>query len=351
MKKIFTLISVALATMSVNAQTESYVAITADGLASEFAAVVDENGVATNAADGKSIVTINTANVELVAVGGTTAASNSETNTGDCVDSEGNVTQWNDIKWDKKNQGDIDFWYVAGTGNPYVKYHAEEIVQEGYATGYYRVYYDTYQLDGSAGMPISGLYYKFTPKVAGQFKIGIWANKGWRKTLLVEESTMVPMPYSAEGYINGQNETYLDAEGVESSRKRYLSAEQVDSIHNKMMMDEINKLDTTITDETEKATKIQDVRDKYAWVIGNPNQASWLYVTFQAEAGKSYWLFQHTSQVGFQGFEFTPGSSEGISEITANADEKAAMYNLAGQKIESGYKGIVIRNGKKFILK
>ena len=41
MKKIFTLIAVALAATSVNAQEESYVAATSAGMASEYKAVID----------------------------------------------------------------------------------------------------------------------------------------------------------------------------------------------------------------------------------------------------------------------------------------------------------------------
>ena len=58
MKKIFTLISMAFMAMSVNAQ-DVYNAIVDGKLAQEFAAVAGEDGgVANNAADGKSIVTI-----------------------------------------------------------------------------------------------------------------------------------------------------------------------------------------------------------------------------------------------------------------------------------------------------
>ena len=54
MKKIFTLISMALVAMSVNAQTEeSYTAVDADGnMAAEYASVIDENSVATNVVNG-----------------------------------------------------------------------------------------------------------------------------------------------------------------------------------------------------------------------------------------------------------------------------------------------------------
>ena len=40
-----------------------------------------------------------------------------------------------------------------------------------------------------------------------------------------------------------------------------------------------------------------------------------------------------------------------ISTIKANTDVNAPAYNVAGQKVESGYKGLVIKNGKKVIQK
>lgn len=46
------------------------------------------------------------------------------------------------------------------------------------------------------------------------------------------------------------------------------------------------------------------------------------------------------------------GNTTGIADVkaeTVKAD--AQMYNLAGQKVGKGYKGIVIKNGKKMILK
>lgn len=46
------------------------------------------------------------------------------------------------------------------------------------------------------------------------------------------------------------------------------------------------------------------------------------------------------------------GNTTGIADVkaeTVKAD--AQMYNLAGQKVGKGYKGIVIKNGKKMIQK
>lgn len=46
------------------------------------------------------------------------------------------------------------------------------------------------------------------------------------------------------------------------------------------------------------------------------------------------------------------GSSTGISNITASKatlDNNTPMYNLAGQRVSTSYKGVVIQNGRKFI--
>lgn len=39
----------------------------------------------------------------------------------------------------------------------------------------------------------------------------------------------------------------------------------------------------------------------------------------------------------------------GISEISADTDVNAPAYNVAGQRVNSNYKGVVVKNGKKFI--
>ena len=45
------------------------------------------------------------------------------------------------------------------------------------------------------------------------------------------------------------------------------------------------------------------------------------------------------------------GASTAISTIAAPATESEQAYNLAGQKVDSSYKGIVVKGGKKFIQK
>ena len=170
-----------------------------------------------------------------------------------------------------------------------------------------------YVTDGSHGLPISGLYYKYTPKVNGTLKMGVWMNKGNRRLFVVPSDTKAAIDYQVEGYINGQN--------GEDGKKKYLTN------------DEIRALGS----------------DPY--VMGAGNQPFWGYVTVGLEAGKDYYIFSQNAQVGFQGFEFTPDGSASIKDVNAfnQDDQNAPVFNLAGQQVSNGFRGIVVKNGKKFI--
>ena len=79
-------------------------------------------------------------------------------------------------------------------------------------------------------------------------------------------------------------------------------------------------------------------------------------------------IFCPKSQVGFYGFAYTYDKSEfdeadplpdpetpegptaGITSIKA-AKTNAPLFNLAGQKVTKSYKGVVIQNGRKMVLK
>lgn len=283
-------------------ETEKYVAVTnVDGVwtaADVFAnATVD---------GGESVVKFGTANMDVVAIGSTTPKD---------VESDPGVfpgwKEWNEVKWDVKNQGDINFGYVVGTGNPAISYCEEEIVTDGVATGKFRPAYEFYEADGSKGLPHMGLYYMFSPKASGQLKAMIWVNKGNRYTYLVDEATKKPIAYTAEGYINGQNN--------EEGQKRWLTSDDIQALSN----------------------------PEKPYVIGAGNQPFWGNVTADVEAGKTYWLFVHNAQIGFQGYEFTVTS--GIQDIIAAPASKIMKtikngkiviingnntYNVAGQLVK-----------------
>ena len=73
-------------------------------------------------------------------------------------------------------------------------------------------------------------------------------------------------------------------------------------------------------------------------------------VNFDVSASKPYYVFCTGSKLAFYGYQFTPGTSTGITSIETSASAKStAIYNLAGQQVSSSYKGIVIKNGKKVL--
>ena len=48
---------------------------------------------------------------------------------------------------------------------------------------------------------------------------------------------------------------------------------------------------------------------------------------------------------------FTIGVISGISSVSAETVDNAPAYNLAGQKVSDSFKGIVIKNGRKVVVK
>ena len=333
MKKIFTLMSVAFCALTAQAQ-DVYNAIVDGKLAPEFAAVAGENGgVANNAADGKSIITLTAGKATVTAVGGTTPANDADKGgaaqqitPGAAVAGKENVYEvaavgaWNDIKWDRKNQGDIDFWYIAGTGNPYVNFYAKQNSKDGeLVEGSYSADYVYYEPDGSLGMPITGLYYKFTASAQGAFKVKVWANKGNRKTFVVNAKTKKAERLLASGYINGVN----DADG----KKKLLTVEQVDSVHHVYIYGNYEAAVAAGEKTEEELATMKEEADQLAaerqYVIGNGNQNFWGWLTFDVEAGEEYWVFQHSSQIGFGGFEFHEGKT---AEDLISGIEAAYVY-------------------------
>lgn len=96
------------------------------------------------------------------------------------------------------------------------------------------------------------------------------------------------------------------------------------------------------------------------WTSGNASGV----VAFPVEENNKYYVNATGSKVTCGGFLFIPGAtslaeiagSEGsgtaVKNITVDElDTNAPIYNLQGQRVGEGYKGICIQNGKKFIVK
>ena len=326
MKKFFTLISMALVAMSINAQTESWYVNNEDG-------TLKADYVANEDASAMSVVKFSTTNVEGTHTSGPVAGYN------DGALENGKLSQKVDNTWGKIAKKDLSkdgsvapFYYVQGKGNPVNldKVEFEEIVKDGEPTGNYRAKWDAsyYALDGSNGLPTNGTYITLTPKVAGTLKVGIWINKGNRDVYVVKKKDKKALALGTEvkvsGYINGQNN---DDVADDSPLKGC-----------PMLQDEISAKGNTGND---------------AYIVGPGNQQAWVYLTFSATAGETYYIFNKSTQIGFSGFEFTPkDDTNGIININASTSaKKSVRYNMAGQQVNASYKGLVIENGKKFVQK
>ncbi len=106
----------------------------------------------------------------------------------------------------------------------------------------------------------------------------------------------------------------------------------------------VDNTDLTLVDKSGSTVTLDDdnkVSDKFYGKI-----------TLAVAKNTSYYVFCNGSKLGFYGYEFTPGDTNGISNVNAAvAGDNAPMYNLAGQKVGNDFKGIVVKNGKKFVNK
>ncbi len=319
MKKIFTLISMALVAMSVNAQ-EVWKAADFD-LGKATIETLTEGIYAGGTADAPdtsqpgelktSQIEVSTANVTLTAV--STPNGDKTINTGaDAWQLKGSVDGNDALIVDGCNPQFAK--YLMGQGNPEATHW--EFWEETPNGSAYRVY-GTYWEPGN-NMPAKGLYLKFDIKVAGTLKVAIYGNKNANPTYIVDASTKQPLaPSTVDVSIFYQNTGFVyDGEHVLNTGKQ---------------------ADDYVLQHTNGITQNRPV-------LG--------YISFPAEAGKSYYIFNTKSQVGIYGYEFTPGDPAGISTIDATAAVKNAVrYNVAGQQVDASYKGLVIENGKKFVQK
>lgn len=345
-------------------------------------ASVFENAVAD---EGRSVVSFGTDNMAVEAVGGRTPKDVKLAKTANFTDW---INGWNEPEWKSGNTNLHDnkpgvdtvlFYYVQGSGNPAVEIGVDEPTEKDDSL-IYKPKYTFYSPDGSLGMPVMGLYYKFTPKVNGTVKAQIWANKGNRYTYVVKESAKTPIAYTKEGYVNGQNRTLENVtmkslvNGADSigsmNEKILLTNAQIDSIHEAVLW----KYTITSNGATTKELNAAQLADSLAtgnypdakvdtikshgvndpYIIAGGNQAFWGWITFDVEAGENYWLFQHSSQVGFGGYEFTfevdPSGIEDVKALANGASDR--IYDLSGRRVNSIEAGkLYIKNGKKAIIR
>ena len=117
-------------------------------------------------------------------------------------------------------------------------------------------------------------------------------------------------------------------------------------------------------------TSSSDTRDLY--VVATPNDGSaaveisassepnvTAVASLALDAAKKYTVVftgvkkgdkESGADIALHGIKFVPSTSTGISSVNSAAAKKnGKTYNMAGQQVSGSYKGIVIKNGKKYM--
>lgn len=205
--------------------------------------------------------------------------------------------------------------YLMGQGNAEVTHwEYDEETDNGTA---HRVH-GTYWQPGN-DMPAKGNYLKFETKAAGTLKVAIYGNKNQNPTYIVDAETKQPIANSSINVsIFYQNTGFAYKGSVDTGDAEYLNTGTMPEDY---VLQHVNGI--------------------------SQNRPVMGYVSFPVEAGKIYYMFNTQSQVGIYGFQFT--GSAGISSTKTVASDDAPEYNLQGQKVVGGKKQIVIKNGKKYV--
>ena len=135
----------------------------------------------------------------------------------------------------------------------------------------------------------------------------------------------------------------------EAGKKKLLTVEQVDSVHHvyiygnyEAALEKGKGEDQTQEEFDAKMAQMKEEADAMAierqYVIGNGNQNFWGWLTFDVEAGEEYWVFQHSSQIGFGGFEFHEGKTadeliSGIEATYVYTTHFSTYENEAGERV------------------
>lgn len=359
MKKFFTLISVALMAMSANAQEREIMSVASDEVQALIANSIanpielsnpnffivsqeskvypvgtkDAGAADVVAADGQPITLktyiweYNSANVYLKAV----STPNADAGAEESWQKKGNGSIGEDgTTWagnEAMNVAGCDPQFLYGVsaknGNPSNTYKDfYEYNEDGDAV--HRVVDAPYWAPGCGWLPEKGCYYTFTVKNDGQLKVALWVNKNLNSNPLyiVDAATKEPLNIADVNIVGFmQNNTFeKDADGNACGTNKYKFTEEY-----------------KIVQDVEGATP--------------QNRPFFGYFTFNVKKDATYYIFSSKSQPGIFGYEFLSGGSTGIENVETETNANAPVYSISGQQVPKNYKGLVIKNGKKFINK
>ena len=102
-------------------------------------------------------------------------------------------------------------------------------------------------------------------------------------------------------------------------------------------------------DGTELYNQVVQEADAITVTMGENDNKVYPVITVNVKAGEVA-VGYPTGSLNFYGFEFIAGAS-GVNAVIVEKAKNNIRYNLAGQRVDENYKGVVIMNGKKFVVK
>ena len=334
MKKIFTLISVALFTMGASAQsiwkaaefdlTTAVETDLSDGI---------YGGGTADAPDTSIPLTIKSSTITATIDGVTMTGVSTPNSLSNKDIADGKTQTYWELKGsvdgnDALNTEDCTpqfAQYLMPKGNPGFQ-HWEYYETNSDGDEVFRVG-DLFWEIGATSMPAKGAYYKFAVTKSGSIRVGIFGNKNTNPTYIVDESTLQPLaPADVQVSIYYQNNGFAYEEQKDDNGDPIPGTQKYFNVG--------TQAEDYVLQHTNGVTQNRPVLGFLDWDV---------------EAGKTYWLFNPKSQIGIYGFYFAP--TTGISNVKTEMESDAPRYNLAGQKVGQDYKGVVIQNGRKFLSK
>ena len=96
-----------------------------------------------------------------------------------------------------------------------------------------------------------------------------------------------------------------------------------------------------------KEACVYELKD-FQWYLKNETEGKTLENLIDAEGTKNFFVKEGAGTDPYQ-FGTDPSGIINVKKDAVNADD--AIYNLAGQRVSKDYKGIVVKNGKKLVVK
>lgn len=193
------------------------------------------------------------------------------------------------------------------------------------------------------------------------------------QTLVIPEGKKV-YKINFYGWSQGDNWTYLYAYGPVAGEWEWTDPIGEKNQDNKVIIEQAKyPLDPCVVDEANAKNGYSPVfhnagycfasidfsaepyEGEFSFVFnGNNQERVWMVVYTSkaaakaAEAAEAVTIGKENSQKNF----LNSGETDGIEGVAAKPSlENGIIYNMAGQKVSNSYKGLVIMNGKKYILK